>query len=89
MGCTRSGLAAQADPAWLSRPAAPDLSSHLAELAAGQRRQNALLALIAALQEENDNLERPRRVYCNLTYRGRLLLDGSSMFCMLVYYNAS
>ena len=40
-------------------------------------------------QEENDNLERPRRVYCNLTYRGRLLLDGNSMFCMLVYYNAS
>ena len=33
----------------LSRPAAPDLSPWLAELAAGQRRQNTLLAIIAAL----------------------------------------
>jgi ubiquinone biosynthesis protein len=33
----------------LSRPPAPDLSPLLAELAAGQRRQNALLAVIAAL----------------------------------------
>ncbi|HNJ76684.1 MAG TPA: ubiquinone biosynthesis regulatory protein kinase UbiB, partial [Azospira sp.] len=33
----------------LSRPAAPDLSPFLAQIAAGQRRQNTLLALIAAL----------------------------------------
>jgi ubiquinone biosynthesis protein len=33
----------------LSRPPAPDLSPLLAELAAGQHRQNALLAVIAAL----------------------------------------
>jgi ubiquinone biosynthesis protein len=33
----------------LSRPPAPDLSPLLAEIAAGQRRQNALLAVIATL----------------------------------------
>ncbi|MDQ5916616.1 MAG: ubiquinone biosynthesis protein, partial [Pseudomonadota bacterium] len=33
----------------LSRPPTPDLSPLLAEIAAGQRRQNALLAVIAAL----------------------------------------
>ncbi len=33
----------------LSRPAAPDLSPFLARIAAGQRRQNTLLAIIAAL----------------------------------------
>jgi ubiquinone biosynthesis protein len=33
----------------LSRPPAPDLSPFLAEIAAGQRRQNALLAVIATL----------------------------------------
>ena len=40
-------------------------------------------------QEENDNWKRPRRVYCNLTCRGVLLLDSNSVFCMSVYYNAS
>ena len=40
-------------------------------------------------QEENDNWKRPRRVYCNLTCRGVLLLDINSVFCMSVYYNAS
>jgi ubiquinone biosynthesis protein len=33
----------------LSRPPAPDLSPLLAEIAVGQRRQNVLLAVIAAL----------------------------------------
>lgn len=40
-------------------------------------------------QEENDNLKRPRRVYCNLICGADCCLIAIVVLYMLVYYNAS
>ena len=40
-------------------------------------------------QEENGNLERPRRLYCNLMCRADCCLIAINVFYILVYYNAS